>query len=746
MANNYCIPKELINSLKERVMSLGESGQVATLAQMASKQRVKLFSEVIPETDAVRLNQRFEKAVGQKKLDALKKWVNDNLDEKYRQDEVQFNMKRYKNLDAVNDYIESRMELLSEQKLGIALTDAEVKKMTELGKEYYDKSLALGDNLGKIGHEDANIAWGKAYKALSDEREKLIPVSFWKSWVQTFSRATMLASFKTPFLNIESNTVQGVTEAVRRRVSSKVFYSNTTRQLQQEYRQFARRMFKETGVDFTRMISLDDSVAGMGKLTGETSARLKNPIAHAFTDFVFNKTLSVPDVLFSSLAFTDSLSLHARMLAKGDEALERKLFEEATNVNAVGDAGVLRQMAIADARYATATNESFSSKVSEKVRDVLNMAGGIGDWLMPFVRTPANFAEISATYAGFGFVKGAFTVGASKMKNGVIDKSAMRSAMADIVRAGLGTTAATLLASQFESDDFVGAYDPARFKIDQLANAGYNAIRIDTPLGERWVSVDYLGPLASSFVAAMYMKKYGTVADYVQGATSQYLAAIPAADLESVTESISSIASGQGFVKYAEKTAGNFGSDISGRLVPGVISDIARAVDGVQRDTKQAKYVDTSVDFADTFVNKTLASFVQKLPFLRETLPKKTDALGRVMVESTPLESMFFGSRVKTVSDDKVTDEILRLRDTGNTPNVKDLRTMSSTNVTKLKSKLGEKRFITEVNAYGQKVGERYKALIKTEKYRRANNEDKAKMLSDIGEEEYQALLKRNGI
>ena len=50
------------------------------------------------------------------------------------------------------------------------------------------------------------------------------------------------------------------------------------------------------------------------------------------------------------------------------------------------------------------------------------------------------------------------------------------------------------------------------------------------------------------------------------------------------------------------------------------------------------------------------------------------------------------------------------------------------------------------MNAYGQKVGERYKALIKTEKYRRANNEDKAKMLSDIGEEEYQALLKRNGI
>lgn len=740
MAKNYCIPKDMIPQLKSAVAKLADGNQIEALVKMDSNKRVEFFAKTLKNTDeAVELNKRFEKNVGEKKLKALKNWIRDNINETYRQDEVIFNMSRFNNLDDVNNFIESKMSLLAEQRLGIALTDKQVAEMTKLGNAFYEQSKKLGDNLGKLGHEAENIAWGKTYKALSEYRNNLMPVSWWKALVNNLGRATMLASIKTPLLNIESNSINAITEAITRRFSTGTAFKNpTVKQLAKDYQKFSRKMFKETGVDFTRMIDLDDTVTGMNKIVGETTARVKNPALRAYTDFIFEKTLTTPDVFFAAGAFTDSLALRVTKAAGNDVGKATKLFTEATNVNATGEAKVLRDWAIADARYATYTNDSFSSGISEGLRSILNRAGGIGDILMPFVKTPANVAEISLDYAGFGFVKGGFAVGKSLMKDGVISKEAMQTAMRGVVRSGLGMTAGYLLAQNFNTEHFMGVYDPKRIKIDELANANYNAVLI----GDKWVSVDYLGPLASPFVSFMYAKKYGAI-DYVSGMTSAYLAQLPFMDAKSLFDGLDTLSdpSAHKIVDLGGDLVGEIGDTVGSRLVPGLVYDIARATDDVRRDTKQSKFIVETPLFDMNF-----DSFINKIPFLRMDLPVKYDVLGRVMYESTPIESMLFGSRVRDANMDSITTEVLRLRETGYTPNVKDLRFMQSTNVDKLKAKLGDDKFYAVVRDYGTDVAKKYQLEMRKPSYKRLTDEEKSKRLSEISDDEYNLLLVKNGI
>ena len=246
--------------------------------------------------------------------------------------------------------------------------------------------------------------------------------------------------------------------------------------------------------------------------------------------------MTTPDVAFGNFAFADANNIISSRLAKGDSKKATEIFKDATLLNPKTPEGkIARLESIMSARRATYTDDSWSSKFALKTRELLNYVPGLGDILMPFVKTTANVAQLGAEYAGVGFVKGTFKgvrLGISKMKGEAIDKQAVVSAFNDIVRTGLGMTAAYTIVSQIEVDDFMGAYDPARVGIDQLSNTAYNAIRVKTPFGTKWISVDYLGALAPSVVGMLYAKKYGKKEQnvgvgYLAGVASQYTAQNP---------------------------------------------------------------------------------------------------------------------------------------------------------------------------------------------------------------------------
>jgi len=746
----YCIPKENIAKLKKAFEKLGDN-QIEKLINKSSEERIDIFKKAIPEDEAYLLNREFEKSVASKRLRALGDWVQNNLDEKYRDEKLKKDIvyisKNFKELREVDDFINQRVDLLAEQSLGVGLTTKEIEKFTKLGKNLYETGKYLND--GIIDNPEGVFAFGRAYKEIEEFTDKLRPVSKWKAYVQNIGRVNILASIKNAFLNIESNTFTGLTEAIVRRLSNWKLYGNVDKNIAKQYRKSAMRLFKKTGLDLSRMITIEDTVTGAGKMIGEETSRTGNKVLNAYSDFIFNKTLTTPDVAFGNFAFTDAANIISSRLGKGNKELSTKIFKDATLLNPRTEAGkIARLEAIASARRATYTDDAWSSKFALGTRKLLNTIPGLGDILMPFVKTVANVAELGADYAGIGFVKGTkkgVKLGIAKMKGQAIDREATISAFNDIVRAGLGMTAAYMLVSQIEVDDFIGAYDPARVGIDQLSNTSYNAIRVKTPFGEKWISVDYLGPLAPSVVGMLYAKKYGekemnSGLGYLAGVASQYIAQMPVFEpLNSFVGEVQKFdpENSKSLLKvFGDKTVRSFTDTIVSRMIPGICYDFARATDEYQRDNRQKIYSLGNVNFD---------SLAQKIPYLRKNLPIKYDSLGRLMYEEG-FETFLYGARVRTDRADEVVDEIYRLRANGQKPNVRDLRFTTSQKVEELKEKVGQEKFYEIAREFGETIAKVYREEMDSPSYKELSDEEKKKVLDTAMEKEYKKMMLDNDI
>jgi len=742
----FCIPRVKIDKLKKIIASLSDKNQLDTLANLSTEKRLKAFEKQLTKEEASLLNKEFEKAVASEKINSLENWVKNNLDEKYRLGKEGVFKKDFKTIEEANKYIKAQSNLLAEKKLGVALTNKEVAMFSKLGKELFESSGALSDGL--IKNEAGMLRFGHALQDMQKYTDTLKPMSKWKAYVLNIGRVNMLASIKTPFLNIESNTINGLTEAITRRVGNWKFLSNVDRSVSKQYMRSAKKLFKETGLDLSRMMSIDNPVTGGGKMIGEKSYKTNNWL-DSYSDFIFDKTLTGPDVTFGSFAFTDANRLVSSRLAKGNKKLATEIFEDATLLSPRTEQGMIARLeSVASARRATYTDDSWSANFALKAREFLNIVPGLGDITMPFVKTVANVAELGVDYAGVGIIKGTkkgYHIGTSLMKGEKVDREAMVSAFSDIARAGLGMTTAYAIVSQIDADDFMGAYDPARVGMAQLSNTAYNALSIDTPFGKKWVSLDYLGPLAPAVVGMLYAKKYGEDEQskgvgYLSGVASQYLAQMPMVDpISIISGNVNKFdpEDKKSMLKIFGDTMTRSLSDVViSRMIPGLMYDLARASDEYQRDTRQDKV---------NFMGINFDKFAQKIPLLREKLPIKYDALGKLMYEEG-YETFLFGARVRTNSEDAIVSEIKRLDKAGEKPNVKDLRFNYSTNVLKLKEKVSQDEFYEIAKNFGDALAKSYEKTISLDSYKKANDEEKKKLLDASMEKEYKKVLNANSI
>jgi predicted ArsR family transcriptional regulator len=116
------------------------------------------------------------------------------------------------------------------------------------------------------------------------------------------------------------------------------------------------------------------------------------------------------------------------------------------------------------------------------------------------------------------------------------------------------------------------------------------------------------------------------------------------------------------------------------------------------------------------------------------------------MYEDGAFQSLMFGARVRTARMDSIVDEIYRLRDRGQTPNIKDLRFMNSTKVDELREKVGEERFFEITKSYGESLAVKYEEEMKKESYKSLSDEEKKEKLSSVGQKLYVKTLRDNGI
>jgi hypothetical protein len=534
MGSVFCVPPELAKQLKEKVK--GED--IAKLFDMSSQGRRDFWAKHVDKQNARLINTEFEKAMATNRASSMKSWAERTFNSQPKVaksiiDQIN-SLKDEQLLDPKTH--DAFLEDLVSQRLGLSVTAEEAGKISEIA----DKIKAAKTQVKRMGdptdNPQAQMDYFKARKEMNDYVNGLNPSSKLAVATSTIARGNLLFRISSILLNIGSNTGMGALELIGRRLETRSFKGqNSTLGL--KYMRHALDIYNKTGFDITRTLTLEADRKFKGEEVFNTQGKgVTRAAGRFYEDWVFNKTQGVPDVFASSIAFADRADIEATKLAKqlklkGAEAKAKsgEILKDAMTIEPQTPEGKFaRDNAVADAEYATFQNKSAFAQKSMELRKVLNVGDlRFGDMAVPFVKTAANAIAASLDASGVTVpIKGvANMIEAVKLIQGdqsFIDlalkrhpdipvqqalQTAFKGYSRTLVRAGLGVTAAYLLANALNPDDFIGEYptNPTEQQLLKLQNAATNSVRI----GGHWISTDYFTSLAAPFIGIMYAKKYG---------------------------------------------------------------------------------------------------------------------------------------------------------------------------------------------------------------------------------------------
>jgi len=636
--------------------------------------------------------------------------------------------------------VKAILEDIVAENLKIKVTSEEVAQINTLAKQIDKAQKAMGDNLGNPAKLQENMDFWTAKKKMEDYLGSKNPAPLLRILTGTVGRSAMLASVKSPLLNIGSNIEVGFTEALSRRISTGQLRGSDNK-LAVDYVKMVNKIYQKTGYDISRMTSIADTGIGGERVLGEGVVHAQGPgkvraiARNVSEDIVFKQLMGAPDVAFSAVHFADSANLNSLNMAKGNKAKGKAIMEDALRLEPLTPEGeIVRTQAILDAQTATWTNKTWASTVTQSLRKVFNDVSGdfrLGDNLFPFIKTPANVIATGMDYAGMGIPRAVpkivRTINAIR-KGEKVDRQVVQGISRDLTRAGLGITGALIIASQLDDDDFIGAYDPARAQIEQLRNSKYNSIRI----GDKWISTAWFGPLAVPLTAMLYSRKYGQagwkerVFQYGKGTVSS------ATDLPVISD-IYDYVRGVAFKKnqtlneMTGDTVDYLSNQLYSRLVPSFMSDIANASDPMQRQ-------------ADSW----LQSIQAKIPFLRNMLPAKRDVFGEEIRGESAISEITMGSRLKTDRENDIIKEINRVSlDTGKGISFTNWDKSTSQTLADFKAKKGEEVYREAKIKYGQRLKQLLNEELTKASYQSLSPEDKLKIINNLDSKVIKEIIKQ---
>lgn len=738
----FCLSKEDADNLKARAVA-GEIN-IQELYDMTPAVRRSFFEKFVDKETARGINAGFDLAIASSQQSALRNWAKALLrgsEKTGRKKDVFDKINSLLELGALNptnqDAFASDLVAIW---LGATITAQEASTIADKATKLQE----LAKDTSKFG--TPTIEYFEARKDMENYLESINPSSRLKVLTSVIGRASMLASFKSPLLNIESNTIQAFLTGAERRINSRSF-SGSNNSYAGEYIKFVREVYQKSGYDVSRMrtISGEQTVRGENIITSEGGGKTRK-VGRFYEDVVFKYLMGLPDVIFSAIHFADSANLTSSKLAdsmglkgkaKKDKALA--IFKDATSIDPKTPEGrKVREQAIADAEYATYTNESHLSNIALGIRKLLNIATGdvrLGDQMMPFVKTPANVIQAGIDFSGvmlpFNTVyRGGKTLNAIAKGESVSEATLQNfnGYAKQLTRAGLGTLLAFVVSSLFEPEDFIGEYPVSQKEREllELRNATTNSVRI----GNKWVSLDYFGAIGTPLVAMLYAKKYGTdttskMYSYYVGAGRQ-VAKVPGLELgKDVFETLSRTKF-EGIDAVTGELKKGVVDFVRSRSIPALVYDIAKATDQYERQTDP---------------KKPITSIKGSLPSVREELPAKRTVLGSPIKTESPLSVLLFGSRVKTVKSSPLIDEINRLSETGNLPSITDYAKTSG-RMKELKAQIGDEKFAEAEQYLGERLNKKMTEEINKSGYQRSDDEKKASRLNAVKEKALEKTLR----
>lgn len=576
-------------------------------------------------------------------------------------------------------------------------------------------------------------------KEIKDLAASMTPTNAVALAVNSLGRANMLLSPKSALLNVWSNAETFLTEGIARRLFLKSSAKAVDSAAVRDYLKYDFDVYKASGVmmSVVRKGELDDP----GRVFGERFMSSAGDGAfrawvRKMEKAVFDWSLGAGDAVSKAVNFADNANLEATKQAAAEgyagEGLKRRateLFNDAvlyTPQTAIGTR--IRENSINAAEVSTFTNKGKIAQFSGKIRNILNDASGsarVGDFVMPFVQTPANVVSLGLEYsfgAGRALLPQNISQIARDFRTGVISdtsKSVIRSA----IRNGIGWLLAFGVAELLKPDDYISPFDLASQKEKDLVrfkNGVYNSVRI----GGKYISLDYFGPLAAPIAGILEAKKregtYEKAAAFAKSVLSQ-AGNIPGIKEASEIAGWLDKAQKQDTLKTADDFANGIFDQLLSRSIPAIATDIAKIIDPKERVNERG----------------IVGAAAAKIPLARENLSAKVDlSEGTERKAESPLMTLLFGARVKTADQNAVAREIERLAAAGENVRLSDFtRAKEFRDLTakgKAQARLDFARGFTVGGLRVKGFAEQVEKLTASAIYSRKTDSQKAEAINDI--------------
>ena len=556
----------------------------------------------------------------------------------------------------------------------------------------------------------------RAKRELNDLIQAQNPSSTLAIWTSIFGRGVMLASVKSPVLNIISNIEAGLTEGITRRIMYKTTEKAVDANVKKEFSNYAWEVYKASGDIVSTMNDYDDDMRVIGEQILHSQGQgAFRAASRKVEEISFKYLMGAPDAVSKTLAFNDTADLLATKIAREEGAKNiskraTEIYKDAILIRPQTEQGQLvRQKAQEQAHYTTFTNDSWAARFGLSARNWLNMVGRnkvrLGDLTMKFVKTPANVQMMGLEY-GFGSLYTLYNIQeVIKNPQSEVSQHAIRAA----VRNGLGIALAALLYSMLDPEDYFSEFDTLNPKEKDRMRA-LGALPNSIKIGNRWVSLDYFGQIAIPLVGMLEARRNNGLRSYIQSGLTQ------AAKIPGIKETKQLIDTMSEYAHYdlkpekiVQMMAGTVLDQARAMTIPAIVNDIAKMTDDYERDTMGGVF------------DKVFAS----IPGLRQTLPERYGIQGLVRTEPA-LSTLLFGSRVKTVQEDKLVREISKLSTKDEQPSISDVTKYGDLRLLSAEKKVKvRKEFYKLYNSESKK-------LISTREYQKKSPEDKKKALNKV--------------
>lgn len=699
--NNMTTPaywlEKVINNREQGLADRLFKGDVKKLRNLITDETKKAAKEVLGKS------REEQREYLQKLADRLRK--ENNVDTLYQLPDEELNKENVMNV--IHNFLEEAMGVTVTQEE----SDALINKAEQL-KKVWDNTLDKNGNPSVEG-------W-RTLAEMNKTVEAMSPSHIMTVMSSIYGRSAMLASVKSPTLNIMSNLQNFITEGIVRRFTMGKDKS-VNKDAIKEYMKYSWETYNASGFIVSGMQDVSEEIVTLGESRPTTQGRGKlRKIAQVSENIVFKYLMGAPDAVTKDLNFVDTADLLATKIAKDEGAKDisarsTEIFRDAILINPATEQGKqVRTQAIEQAHIATYTNNSKISDFSLKARQWLNMIGGnkfkLGDVVMPFVKTPANVQMMGLEY-GFGSLYTLYKIN-DIMRNPASEVS--QRAIKAAYRNGVGLFLAMMIAAAFDPDDYIPEFDNATTKDRELAkakNAPFNSIKI----GNKWVSLDYFGPLGIPLVAVLNARKGRNLTDqitnFVKAGIGQGMKIPGIKEGLAIWDSLSRTAAYSTTPEKAFDMVSNALLDqVRARTIPAIVNDVAKIMDEYERDT------------SGSVLDKVQAS----IPLLREQLPQRYTISGKPLKTEGAASILFFGGRVKTAEDNKLVKEINKLSKKEEQPSISDVTRYGDLRLLSPEKKIKARR------DFYKEYAKESKKLISSSSYKKLDAGDKKKALDKI--------------